>query len=112
MCTSCHVSCCRLDCQRPLGEENNHPDRIVCLERVVANVRLGLSRLHKRPVGDRDRYWGRDVTRAEGHLANTLDLLRLYEDVKENGGGHWAIVRAQQIRHQAAKALLPNRHND
>ena len=27
LCTSCFVSCCKMNWQRPLGEELNHPDR-------------------------------------------------------------------------------------
>ena len=104
------VSCCSLDWQRPLGEDLDHPDEIVRLQRKVANYTLGVTRLHARPVLARDRFWGADVTRMEGELDNCLQLLRLEEDTRRRGKGHWSLVRAQQLLHQA-KALAQNRRN-
>ena len=106
--SSCHLSCCSLDMQRPLGEDKDHHDEIVTCQRRVANFKLGVLRLHRRPVGHRDRFWGEDVTRMEGELDNCQQVLRLVEDEKHHGIGHWTVVRAQQLRHQA-KALIQNK---
>ena len=108
--SSCHVSCCRLDYQRPLGEDFDHPDDIVWYQRVVANLMLGVLRLHRRPVFDKDRFWGYDVTYMEGELANMQQTLRVHEDERDQGTGHWVLVRLQQLMHQY-ETLIQNRNN-
>ena len=104
------VSCCSLDWQRPLREDVDPPDEIVRLQREVANLTLGVTRLHARPVLARDRFWGVDVTRMEGELDNSLQLLRLEEDDRRQGTGHSSRVRLQQLLHQM-EALAQNRRN-
>ena len=105
------VSCCSLDWQRPLEEDLDHPDDIVWYQRLVANLTLGVTRLHGRPVLARDRFWGVDVTLMEGELDASLQTLRLCEDARRYGTGHWSLVRAQQIVHQV-KVLKKNRFSN
>ena len=109
--SSCHVSCCRLDWQRPPGEDLDHTDVIVKGQRLVANLTLGVSRLHRRPVGDRECYWGYDVTFMEATLADMQGVLRLNEDMRDHGRGHWSVVRHRQLLHQHL-ALFQDRHTD
>ena len=103
--------CCSLDLQRPLGQDVDPPDKVVRWQRWVADLTLGVSRLHSRPVRARDRFWGHDVTRMEGHLANAQSYLRLCEDERDHGSSHRTLVRLQQIL-QEQKTLTQNRHDD
>ena len=107
--SSCDVSCCRLDWQRPFGEDFDHPDDIVWFQRRVAPLKRGVEHLHGRPVGYRDAFWGTNLTRMEGELDNAQKMLRLCEDVKDNGRSYWAMVRHQQLLQQL-KALWQYRY--
>ena len=73
------MSCCRLDYQRPPGEEWIHPDRVVNWQHQVANYQVYLSRLNGRPLEERDTVWGREVDRAERGLNMEQDILRLFQ---------------------------------
>ena len=73
----CH--CCSLDVQRSPGEEVRHPDDVVFFERRVAAYKRGLRRLLGRPVGQREWFWGQEVAKVEGELANDQGWLSLYQ---------------------------------
>ena len=107
--TSCHISCCRLDWQRPFGEDLVHPDQIVECQRYVVNLTLGESRLHRRLVLDRDSFWGDDVTKMNGELVSMQRLIGWLEDVRDQGRGPSSEVSLQQLRHEW-DALQQNNH--
>ena len=73
------VSCCSLDVQRLPGEELYHPDPVVNWERRVAVYERALEQLLRRPVGQREWYWGQQVTNVEGLLATYQGWLSLME---------------------------------
>ena len=73
------MSCCRLDWQRPEGEEMDHPDDVVHWQRKVANYQVWLSRLNGRPLEERDTLWGWEVDRVERLLNVAQDMLRLVQ---------------------------------
>ena len=71
------MSCCRLDWQRPEGEEVDHPDEVEQLRRQVNNLQLCLSRLNGRPVEERDTFCGQEVDKVERAINVAQDCLRL-----------------------------------
>ena len=106
---NCHVSCFRLDLQRPPGEELNHPDRVVTCERQVAVFERGLERLVSRPVRDRERYWEEEVVKVEARLAVLQDFLRLCQAERDGETGLGSVEdRARQLLHQV-KAITQHR---
>ena len=105
------VSCCSLDVQRPPGEELIHPDRIVTLERRVAAYERALEQLLRRPVGQREWYWGQQVTRLEDYLATYPGWLSLMEAERDGRTDLVTVDRVRQLQCQL-DALYQSRYYD
>ena len=105
------VSCCRLDVQRPPGEELDHPDPVVNWERRVAVYERALEQLLRRPVGQREWYWGQQVTRMEDYLVNNQGWLSLWQAERDGGTDLVTVDRARQLQRQL-DALYQSRYYD
>ncbi|KAK2138835.1 hypothetical protein NP493_7038g00001 [Ridgeia piscesae] len=100
-----------LDVQRLPGEELYHPDRIVTLERQVAVYERALEQLLRRPVGQREWYWGQQVTRMEDYLVNNQGWLSLWQAERDGRTDLVTVDRVRQLQCQL-DALYQTRHYD
>ena len=105
------VSCCSLDVQRLPGEELYHPDPVVTLEHQVAVYERALEQLLRRPVGQREWYWGQQVTTMEDYLVNNQDWLSLWQAERDGRTDLVTVDRARQLQHQL-DALYQSRYYD
>ena len=87
VCVEVVVYYCRLDWQRPPGEEVYHPDPILTYQPQEANLQLCLSRLHGRPLEERKSLcywdWDMEVEMMNDELDKTQEYIQVINSVSE-----------------------------
>ena len=78
------VSCCRLDYQRPPGQDWGHPDDVVFYQRRVDQTKAALSRLHGRPEANRDMWWNKDEVWMEWWIESAQNDLHMAKCIRDN----------------------------
>ena len=92
------MCCCRMELQRPLGQERCHNDPVVQMQRRVANYEAGLNRLYRQRVKDRAPEWAFEVTRMKNFLTTAREQLRLNQDIANRSSETETDRRLDQLR--------------